>query len=569
MGWMRKKVLSLLVSRGVLIEPEALKLAIGTPDPDRLVESFLDSRGQKPLLVTADDLRCFMESAVACQETPPVSTEGAAASARAPGQEKKQATLDPAGPEVREPPPKPPEAAAARRVAGGPGLPANADAKVAREAVEGSPEPPKPRRAGMGDRIAAKNYDADIAVISEITDESRCTGQASDFKNYFEDRLRSIRRILRQRPEMGGAVEVEKALRVDRDVRLICIVSDVARPQDKHSRGAWVTMEDETGSLKVWLPDDGGFAEKYVLKDEVIGIVGKVVRPKNQGYGRDRGPYIVAERLVRPELAGPRTPRRSPNPLSIAFISDIHVGSKQFLGDDWKRMMGWLKKGEGEASRVKYVVVPGDLVDGIGVYPNQEEELDVDDIYLQYEALAKMLEEMPDHISLTLMPGNHDASRLSEPQPALPCEVRKILGTRPLYVGNPCYLAIEGVRVLAYHGRGFDDYAGNLGPIGYQQPLMIMQEMLRRRHMSPIYGGKNQIAPERRDYLVINPIPDIFVTGHVHGAGIQEHNGIVIVNASTWQSQTSFQRMHNFHPDPGKVPWVRLDSFMYGVENFH
>ena len=109
------------------------------------------------------------------------------------------------------------------------------------------------------------------------------SGQASDFKNYFEDRFRVLGRLLKQRPEMGGAVKVENVLGFDaREARVICMVSDVARPQDKRVRGTWLAVEDESGSMRVWLPDEGGFAGKFVLKDEVIGVVGKVQKPKNQ-----------------------------------------------------------------------------------------------------------------------------------------------------------------------------------------------------------------------------------------------------------------------------------------------
>ncbi len=68
------------------------------------------------------------------------------------------------------------------------------------------------------------------------------------------------------------------------------------------------------------------------------------------------------------------------------------------------------------------------------------------------------------------------------------------------------------------------------------------------------------MAPEKEDYLVIEDVPDIFVSGHVHGAGISEYRGVKIICASTWQSQTSFQRMHNFNPDPAKLPIVHLGN---------
>jgi DNA polymerase II small subunit len=87
-----------------------------------------------------------------------------------------------------------------------------------------------------------------------------------------------------------------------------------------------------------------------------------------------------------------------------------------------------------------------------------------------------------------------------------------------------------------------------------------MKEMLERRHVAPIYGMKTALAPERRDYLVVDRRPDIFITGHVHGANTEEYKGIRLIAASTWQDQTEFQRMHNFNPKPGYMPIVHLGT---------
>jgi DNA polymerase II small subunit len=103
----------------------------------------------------------------------------------------------------------------------------------------------------------------------------------------------------------------------------------------------------------------------------------------------------------------------------------------------------------------------------------------------------------------------------------------------------------------------------------YDNPLEIMKEMLKRRHLAPIYGGKTPIAPEKKDYLVIDPVPDVFVTGHVHGAGVSEYRGVRLINASTWQAQTSFQRMHNFHPNPAKLPLLHLGTGKVVMKDFN
>jgi DNA polymerase II small subunit len=254
--------------------------------------------------------------------------------------------------------------------------------------------------------------------------------------------------------------------------------------------------------------------------------------------------------------------------VSVAVIGDIHVGSKTFLQERWEKLVKWLGDSDDLARRIKYIVVPGDTVDGIGIYPGQDKDLEIDDIYGQYETLAELLSQFPDHVELILQPGNHDAVRPAEPQPAFPKDIQKIFPDNVTFIGNPCLLSLHGVDILSYHGRSLDDFVGAFPDVSYEKPLTGMREMLIRRHLVPIYGAKTPIAPEREDYLAIDRVPDVFVTGHVHWAGIEEYRGVVMINSSTWQSQTTYQRMHNMNPLVCRVPIVNLESGAYTMLEF-
>jgi DNA polymerase II small subunit len=80
-----------------------------------------------------------------------------------------------------------------------------------------------------------------------------------------------------------------------------------------------------------------------------------------------------------------------------------------------------------------------------------------------------------------------------------------------------------------------------------------MEEMLKRRHLSPMYGGRSPLAPEKEDYLVIDDVPDILHCGHVHTYGTGFYRGVFLVNSSTWQEQTEFQKKVNLNPMPCNV----------------
>ncbi len=83
----------------------------------------------------------------------------------------------------------------------------------------------------------------------------------------------------------------------------------------------------------------------------------------------------------------------------------------------------------------------------------------------------------------------------------------------------------------------------------YANPEKAMIEILRRRHLSPIYGG-NVIVPSKEDNLVIDKIPDILHMGHIHKNGIANYHGVEIVNSGTWQARTDFQIRQGHIPTP-------------------
>ena len=178
--------------------------------------------------------------------------------------------------------------------------------------------------------------------------------------------------------------------------------------------------------------------------------------------------------------------------------------------------------------------------------------------------MGRLLSKIPPHIDILIIPGNHDAVRIAEPQPTFPSDLSKLIKEHVPHVrllGNPTIVELDGVNILAYHGRSMDDLLNTIPGLTYENPLEAMKIMLQKRHLAPIYGGRTTIAPENEDHLVIKDIPDIFATGHVHSTGAAKHKGILLVNASTWQSQTEFQRMRNFNPDPAKAVLVNLKTF--------
>ena len=537
---MREKVLGVFLDRALLVEDRAIGYLLQQPDPVAASLRVIESVGhlaEPPLVVGLSDVLQHLEAAprpgsvVVLMHEP--GSGGGAAPPRLPdtlpGARALARELVPA-PSIAPPPPS----------------------------ARPAPVAPSARAASVAPRPAIGDRGHGLEVLRDITGNSTCSGCASDFTRYFQDRFNKLRRLIANRQEMSGALPVAALQHKSGDVKTLGIV----QTRSSTSKGGVIfELEDTTGSIKVLCTQ--GRAPVDIVTDEVVGVMGKL--------NADRD-LIFADTIVRPEIPVRRNGHRTERELHVAFASDIHVGSSTFLDAQWDRFMdflnGRLETSNGILDTLEYLIVPGDLVDGIGVYPNQRDELLIPDMWRQYEALAELLKDVPDRIEVVLLPGNHDAVRQAEPQPALPRDIQKLFSGKVRFLGNPVMLGIEGVHVLAYHGHSIDDFVQTVQGCTYEQPLVTMKEMLKRRHLAPVYGGKVPIAPEASDHLVIDTIPDIFVTGHVHGAGAEAYRGTLLINSSAWQSQTRYQKSMNFVPDPAKVPIVNLRDMSVKVMDF-
>jgi DNA polymerase II small subunit len=385
----------------------------------------------------------------------------------------------------------------------------------------------------------------------DITGRSTCVGDYSDFVHYFRDRYAKIREILSRRLNSRPIESLGKST-TGREVSVIGMVMDV-RNTAKGNRV--IELEDPTGLLTAVIQKDAEIHEQsgLIITDEVIGVTGT-----SDGNGR-----VFVKSLLWPDMPNQTAPLEKGSGCAL-LLSDLHVGSKYFMAEAWQRFLEWLNGDvddpSGLASKVQYIVIAGDVVDGIGIYPGQEKDLAIMDIYEQYQAAAKWLNGIRKDIKVIIAPGNHDIVRQAEPQPALPDDIQSYFRNDMLFVGNPAWVTLSGISVLIYHGRSIDDLVLRLPGISYAAPEKAMIEMLRRRHLSPIYGSRVSIAPEHEDHYVISRPPAILHCGHVHTVGIARYKGVAVINSGTWQSQTDFQKKMNIQPVAGVVPIVDLAS---------
>jgi len=403
------------------------------------------------------------------------------------------------------------------------------------------------------------NVEYDFEIIQDTSKKSYTSGEIENLIAYFKSRYEKLANILSKRPELRNFTKIADINDSDESLSLILMVREIRTSKNGHKI---VEFEDDTGTISILFSQNKEdlFAEaEKLVRDEVIGVIANKSKDNNFAFGQE---------IINPGVL--RIPEKEMD-FGIVFLSDVHIGSLTFLEDAFLRFIDWINCEYGDESQrrvaedVKYLIIGGDIVDGIGVYPNQDQELVIKDITKQYDEAARLLGNIRSDIKIIIAPGNHDASRVAEPQPAVPEEYAKALYEldNVEFISNPGVVSLDGINVLIYHGRSFDDLVMAVKEFTYEKSDLLMEEILKKRHLAPIYGERTPLASELEDYLVIDEVPDIFHTGHIHVNSYRKFNGIHLINSGTFQTQTSFQKIHNIMPTPAEVPVIHKGKYKH------
>jgi DNA polymerase II small subunit len=524
-----------LASRGYNAEREAVTLIAGAAEPARTLEAAVDAAPDDALRLTADHVRAVLDADRGAGAD--LTTEGSRAAA-GPTAEDTSSSVAADGADV-SPTPDP-------SVSTGTNPPNTPD--------EGGQVPPETKGYGSGRNAALRS----LEIRNDVTGQSTGTGEYDDFVTVFRDRYERLSKQLRGRVNRRPAGSVAD-MPGGSDAAVIGLVDEVRSTANGH----WILeLEDTTGTFPCLITKGKGIADfvDEILLDECVAVEGRLA---------DDSGILFVDSLHFPDVPRTHRPSTADRHVQAALISDVHVGSQEFMADAWERFADWLHTEAAES--VEYLLIAGDMVEGVGVYPEQDEELDIVDIYEQYEQFAERLKSVPGELDVVMIPGNHDAVRLAEPQPGFDEELRGIMSAHdPEITGNPSVVEVEGVKVLMYHGVSLDEVIAELPAekASYEEPHKAMYQLLKKRHVAPQYGGHMRLAPEEKDYLVIDEVPDVFHTGHVHKLGWGKYHNVLAVNSGCWQAQTAFQKSVNIDPDAGYAPILDLDTLEMTVRKF-
>ncbi len=404
----------------------------------------------------------------------------------------------------------------------------------------------------------------EYAVENVFIEDARIDGTIGEFSRYFHSRFVKLRRLIERRGLSFIPVSEASRLKDGEQANLVVMIMD----RTETSKTVVLECDDPSGSLRLIAPKrDKNLMEAVadLLMDQVVGVR---VRRIGQSY--------LLQEVFHPDVESSRTVERYDIPETyVCLISDIHVGSRKFMDNLFQSFLDWICRGrDAVAKRVGYLIIDGDLVDGVGVYPGHEKELEIRDVEEQFKRAASLLGDIPPHIKILYCPGNHEPVRKALPQPPLQERYRRVLTSKHGidFGTNPFKAKIGGRRFLIYHGQSLDEVIQSLPDISYstleKDVGRVLTTLMKVRHLAPIYGENTQLLPLPEDCLVIDDIPDVFQTGHIHRVASLNYHGVQLVNSGAWQDQTEYQRLLGVEPSVGTAILVELSTMKASIRFF-
>ena len=400
---------------------------------------------------------------------------------------------------------------------------------------------------------------SEIKVLSDPTLKITSGEGVKGYNALFSSRFNKLKRIISDRPE-------------SRMLKSLASIKSAKFEDDLYVCGLVTEKKSERNITKLMLEDPSGSFEGIIFDDDLQKTVDTLLLDQfimiRVGMGKNSG-FIIKD-IIFPDIPE-QVVNKSETEAYAVFLSDLHIGSKYFMEEEFSDFVAWLSSPDPVARKIRFVLIGGDILDGVGIYPNQNKELVCQTIEEQLKKAEGLIDKIPKNIKIIIMPGNHDPGRRALPQPAIPKKYNSSLWEREnvIMIGNPSMISLNGVKVLMFHGQSIDDIVKTTPGMKYDEPTNVMRHLLKVRHLSPIYGSQTPIAPEMEDLLVIEDIPDIFHVGHVHKAQLDMYKGILLVNSGSWQKQTPFQASVGMTPNPGIALMVNLKTFQVFHQNYN
>jgi len=203
----------------------------------------------------------------------------------------------------------------------------------------------------------------DHKILSDPTSRITTGEGVKGYNALFSSRFNKLKRIISDRPE-------------SRMLKSISSVKTVKTEDDMYICGLVTTRNTERNIIKLVLEDPSGTFEGIVFDGELQKTAGTLLSDQfvmaRVSMGKNAG-FIIKD-LILPDIPEQSTSRSDTETFAV-FLSDLHIGSKYFMNDEFSEFVNWLSGPDPVARKVRFVLIGGDVIDGVGIYPNQDKEL--------------------------------------------------------------------------------------------------------------------------------------------------------------------------------------------------
>jgi DNA polymerase II small subunit len=184
-------------------------------------------------------------------------------------------------------------------------------------------------------RSEASDIDADYKISNREIEYSN--GTVDGFVSHFRSRLERLRMIIEQhRSSVTGLIADLDGLKSFSSGREITVIGIIMNKITTKNGNIMVVIDDQTGDAKIMFMNGTNQKAKdlfekarHLVNDEVIAIKGKI-----------SGPFVIANEIIWPDV--PIQQRKEvEEDITMAFISDMHVGSKFFMEKHFANFIKW------------------------------------------------------------------------------------------------------------------------------------------------------------------------------------------------------------------------------------
>src|SRR6185503_12129213 len=235
-----------------------------------------------------------------------------------------------------------------------------------------------------------EKIDENFKIVYDTNDKINSSEGVEGYTSLFRSRYEKSLRILSLRQDSKRVKKIEtikqlfnqsninyKSLSKEEANNSVVIAAGLVMEKDIKNNNYDITIDDQTGLLTATTFDEDLKKQISMLAiDQMVMIEFEINSKRRKNTIKNLFSLDVPDRI----------PNRSKTEVFSIFISDLHIGSKFFMEKEFQSFLEWLN-GNGDnkeiISKIKYICICGDLIDGIGIFPNQDKELLEKDSYSQ------------------------------------------------------------------------------------------------------------------------------------------------------------------------------------------